>query len=237
MDQLLQHPPPMPWRLRAHGVTLITLHKVDVDRARAWVPPEYPILQFWPGKTIGGLWAAKYGPGSDLQYNELIAACATVWYRGRPAPWATHLYVDNPLSVRGGRELIGAPKHLAPFTSDTSARTRITIGDPQRPICRISYGRQLWVCRMGVRLPALHLDFRNPGRVSVHGNEVRGRIGLTHANVEIPEDSPLRALGLGRPLVSVCGRELEAVFGGAPFLPHRSVPILTPSPEAATLQP
>ena len=227
----------MPWRLEPEGVTLITLHTVDVDRARAWVPPEYPILQFWPGKTMGGLWVAKYGPGSDLQYNELIAACATVWYRGRPAPWATHLYVDNPLSVRGGRELIGAPKDLAPFTRHANARSHITVGDPQHPICRISYGRQLWLWRVGVRLPALHLDVRNPGRVSVHGNEVRGRIGFTRARVDIPEGSPLHALGFGRPLMSVCGKGVEAVFGGAPFLPHDSVPSLTPSLKAATLQP
>lgn len=223
MGQRLGDPPQMPWRLWAPGITLITLHTVDVDRVRAWVPPEYSILQFWPGKTIGGLWVAQYGPGSDLQYNELIAACATVWYRGRPAPWATHLYVDNPLSVRGGRELIGAPKELAPFTREPGIRTHITVGDPRHPICRMSYGRQLWLWRMRARLPALHLDVRNPGWVSVHGNQIQGRIGLARAEVTIPEGSPLRVLGFGRPLLVACGWEVEALFGGAPFLPQHSI--------------
>lgn len=215
----------MPWRLKPQGVTLITLHVVDVGRARAWVPPEYPILRVWPGKTIGGLWVAEYGAGSDLQYNELIAACATVWYRGRPAPWATHLYVDNPLSVRGGRELLGAPKELAPFTHQEDARTHITVGDPQSPICRISYRRQLWLWRMGARLPALHRDVRTPGQVSVHGNEVRGRVGIARTQVEISEDSPLHALGFGPPLLGIVGRDVEAIFGGAPFLPQHTLTI------------
>lgn len=215
----------MPWRLRPNDVALITLHIVDVDRARAWVPPEYPIVRFWPGKTIGGLWVAEYGPGSDLQYNELIVACATVWYRGRPAPWATHLYVDNPLSVRGGRELLGAPKELAPFTRQPGARAHIAVGDPQSPICRISYGRQLWLWRMRVRLPALHKDMRTLGQISVHGNEVRGRVGLARAQVEIPESSPLHALGFGPPLLGVCGKDVEALFGGAPFLPPHTLTI------------
>ena len=215
----------MPWRLKPRGITLVTLHIVDVHRARVWVPPEYPILQFWPGKTIGGLWVAEYGPGSDLQYNELIAVCATVWYRGRPAPWATHLYVDNPLSVRGGRELIGAPKELALFTREAGTRTHITVGDLERPICRISYGRQLWLWRMRTRLPALHRDVRLPRQISVHGNEMRGRMGLARAQVEVPESSPLRALGFGPPLLGIVGRDVEALFGGAPFLPQHTLTV------------
>lgn len=219
----------MPWHLVPKGITLVTLHAVDIRRAREFVPSEYRIVSFLPDRTIGGLFLAEYGPGSDLEYNELIASCATVWYEGRLAPWVTHLYVDSPESVEGGRRMLGVPKHLARFTREaapeTGVRNRITVGEADRLICRIRYGRQLWLWRQRVRLPALHGDVRDPSGSTVvaHGNELRGRFGLTRATVEIPQGSPLAMLGFGKPLLSVCGRDMEAMLGGAPFLPPQTV--------------
>lgn len=218
--------PPVPWRLRAPGVVLATLHSVEVERARAVVPPGLSIARFLPGRTLGGLFLAEYGPGSDLEYRELIVSGATVWHRGRPAAWVTHLFVDSPASVEGGRALLGAPKHLARFSRGEGPGSPVTVGEADRPVCRLEHGRQLWLWRQRVRLAALHRDVRDPsGRtVSVHGNELRGRWGVTRARVEIPEGSPLRDLGFGRPLLGLCGREVEAVLGGAPFLPLHTLP-------------
>lgn len=223
----------MPWHLEPCGVIPVTLHWVEVDRARGFVPPEFSVVAFRPGKTIGGLFTAEYGPGSELEYNELIASCATVWYRGRLAAWTTHVYVDNPESVRGGRQLLGVPKHFAPFTREIGTRNRITVGEMDRPICRIAYGRPLWLWRQRLRLAALHLDARDPsGATAVaHGNELRGRLGLLRATVEIPAESPLSVLGFGPPLLSLCGRGVEATLGGAPFLPPRTVPVTPPDGE------
>lgn len=216
--------PPFPWRLRAPGVSLATLHPVRVERARGFVPEAFRILPCWPGWTLGGLFLAEYGEGSDLRYRELVACCATVLHRGRPAAWATHLYVDSPDSVAGGRRLLGAPKELAPFRWEES---RVVVGDPARPVCRVEWGRPLWLWRQRVRFAALHPDVRTPGApaVRVHGNELRGRVGLARARVEVPEGSPLTALELGKPLPGVCVRGMEAVLGGAPFLPARTLPV------------
>jgi acetoacetate decarboxylase len=216
----------MPWRLRARGVVLVTLHWVDVERARALVPSDLSIVQLLPGKTVGGLFLAEYGPGSELEYNELIVSGATVWHRGRPSAWITHLFVDHPTSVEGGRALLGAPKHLAHFSRDGGPESPVTVGEAERPVCRLSHGRQLWLWRQRVRLAALHRDVRDPsGRtISVHGNELHGRWGVTRARVEVAEGAPLRDLGLGEPLLSLCGRNVEAVLGGASFLPLRSRP-------------
>ncbi len=230
--------PRMPWQLRARGPLLVALHWVDVECARAQVPLELRIIPFLPGRTVGGLFLASYGPGSDLEYHELIVSAAAVWHRRRPCAWVTHLFVDSQLSVEGGRSLLGAPKHLARFAWDASAR-RVTVGGPERPICRLSYGRQIWLWRQRVRLLALHRDVRDPdGRTaSVHGNELRARWGLTRARVEIPEESPLRNLGFGQPVLGGCGREADLLLGGAPFLPLERVPVsaggATPLPQSS----
>lgn len=219
--------PNMPWRLRSRGIVVASLHWTDIRRARALVPPELSVIPFLPGRTIGGIFLAEYGPGSDLQYNELIVGAATVWHCGRPALWVTHLFVDDPAALAGGRALLGAPKHLAP---STRAEGKITVGDPDAPVCRARYRPRLWLWKQRVRLTALHRDVRelSGGSAALHGEELAGRWGLAEVEVEIPPESPLLRLGLGDPIAGFCGRDVELLLGGAPFLPLRFLPV-TPS--------
>lgn len=216
--------PAMPWRLRSRGMVVASLHWVDARRARAVVPPELPIVRLLPGWTIGGLFLAEYGPGSDLQYNELIVGTATVWHRGRPALWVSDLFVDDALSVGGGRALLGAPKHLQPFARRDG---EIVVGDPAAPVVRARYRPRLWLTRQRVRLSAVHRDVRDPtGSTAVlHGGELKGRWGLARVGVEIPPASPLHRLGIGGTLAGFCGGDVELLLGGAPFLPLHSFPV------------
>jgi acetoacetate decarboxylase len=217
--------PPMPWHLVTRGVTLATLHLVEVERARALVPPGLRVVSVLPGYTVGGLFVAEYGAGSGLLYNEVIAAGALVWHERRPRPWIAHLYVDSHDSVRGGRDLLGAPKEFAPFARDARDPGAVVVGHPERPICRFRMGRKWWLWRQRLRIVALHRDVRHPSgaAVVVQGSELRGRGGVTHARVEIPPDSPLHPLGFSRPLLALCARGVEAVLGGAPFHPARTI--------------
>jgi acetoacetate decarboxylase len=228
----------MPWHLVTHGATLISLHWLATERARAWVPAQIGILPMLPRRTIGGLFLAEYGPGSDLQYNELIAACATVWHARRPCAWVTHLFVDSHASVNGGRTLLGAPKSYAPFRRESfsGGGRRITIGTPERPICTVQVAAKQWLLpwRPRLRVIALHRDARDPLRAVVHGNQLRGRLGIARARLEIPEQSPLYSLGFGRPLLTLCARDVEAVLGGAGFRPIETVRLVGP-PAAAEL--
>jgi acetoacetate decarboxylase len=206
--------PPMPWRLVTRGVTLCTLHPVPVERARERVPAGLRLVTVWPGYTLGGLFLAEYGPGSDLEYNELIVAGAMVWHGGWPCPWITHIYVDSEASVRGGRELMGVPKLHAPFTRQAGGAGRVVVGDPADPVCAMEAGPRVWLWRQALRLTALHADVRDPGGAVVSSrNRVEGRGGITRVGVAIPRGSPLHPLGLGRPLLALCARDLVAELG------------------------
>jgi hypothetical protein len=223
--------PPMPWHLVTRGTTLITLHPVRIRDARQWVPRRFRILPIVPGYTLGGLFVTDYGPGSDLQYNELIAAGAAVWHDRRLCPWVTHLFVDSEASVEGGRKLLGVPKRLASFTRDRGEQgDRVTVGEAGRPICTFEVNRRLWLWRQRLRAVSLHQDVRDDeGRTVVaQGNELNGGFGAARARVEIAADSPLKGLGLGRPLLAGCARDLEAVLGGAPFYPSRTLTMEEP---------
>lgn len=216
--------PPMPWRLRAKGEAVATLHWVDVDRVRTIVPRGLRVVRFLPGRTLGGLFLAEYGPGSEMCYGELIVGAATVWYAGRPCLWVTDLLVDSERSVDGGRSLLGAPKRLARFSRDADGRS-VTVGDPERPICRVSWSRRVPLWRHRARLVALHRDVRDAtgSLVCAHGNAMHGRWAVARVETAFPGASPLRDLGLGNPVIGVCGTGVELLLGGAPFFPLRHV--------------
>lgn len=226
------HLPAFPWRLRVQGMALVSLHWVEAERARRWIPPGRALVQPWPGRTLGGVFVARYGPGSVLRYRELIAGCATVWHRGRPALWASHVLVDDAVSLEAGRTLLGVPKEPASFVGEVEDAVRVE--QAGRLVCRLRPRRPLWLWRQRVRFAALHLDARDPsgGTVSVHGNQAEGRVGLAGVEVEIPPESPLAELGLGRPLLGLCARDVEAVLGGAPFLPAHTEPASPPGAQA-----
>lgn len=214
--------PPMPWRLRAKGEVVATLHWVDVDRIRTIVPRGLRVVRFLPGRTLGGLFLAEYGPGSEMCYRELIVGAATVWYAGRPCLWVTDVLVDSERSVDGGRCLLGAPKRLARFSWDSDGGS-VTVGEPGRTICRLSWSRRVPLWRQRARLVALHRDVRDGSGalVCAHGNEIGGRWAVARVETAFPAGSGLRGLGLGKPVLGVCGTGVELLLGGAPFFPLR----------------
>jgi acetoacetate decarboxylase len=218
----------MPWPLRAPGPVLASLHWVEANHARQLVPPEFRLLRFLPGWTIGGLLLARYGPGSALEYSELVVGAATVWHGRGPALWVTDLFVDNPDSVEGGRTLLGAPKRLAAFSWEED---EVTVAESGSPICRVRHrpGLRLW--RQRLRLVALHRDVRDPSAATaaLHGQTLTGRWRLASLDVDVPEGSPWEWLTSRKPIVGLRGRDVELLLGGAPFQPLRLLPIVPPT--------
>ncbi len=90
-------------------------------------------------KTLGGVYLSYYGSGSALEYSELIIIGAIAGYQGKFGGWVTHIYVDNPDSVAGGREIWGLPKELAEFSWEAIALLCVkAIG----LLCSLNYGQQ-----------------------------------------------------------------------------------------------
>src|SRR5690349_21774012 len=105
--------PPAPWRLR--GASVQSLRLVRVEQAHRFVPAGVRIVPVVPRRTLAAMYCARYEAGSTLQYSELAMAPALVRTRGKIGFWISHLYVDNPVSVAGGRETWHLPKQLAAF--------------------------------------------------------------------------------------------------------------------------
>lgn len=200
--------PPAPWVLR--GFAMQTVQPVDIDRVRTHIPSELEIVSFFPGKTLGGIYVATYGTGSALQYSELIVVSALTRQADRFGAWISHIYVDNPDSVAGGREIWGLPKELANFEWQLGKPHCVTVWQQGRRLCKFNANWQL----PGVPIPFTLGSFSHfDTNLLWFSAESRLRLSAIGAVVEIPPESPFYSLALNQPWLSFYGDELDLQVG------------------------
>ena len=199
--------PPPPWNLR--GEAAILAAPVRVADARRFDVPAGARLLSAGGWTLGGVLLARYDETATLPYHELIVFSGLALAGGRPGFVVSHIYVDSPASVRGGREIWGLPKELASFTwSPKDVRVE-------------QDGRPLLAARLRRRAPRLVLPLVAPvagdrAGVTVHAAGTgRMRAALALARLEVPPASPFAGLGLDGSRAGVAGDRLDLRFPGA----------------------
>ncbi|MFQ4142762.1 acetoacetate decarboxylase family protein [Chlorogloeopsis sp. ULAP02] len=192
--------PPAPWILQ--GYALISLHLLNIDRVRHLIPSELEIISVWPGKTVGGIYLSYYGSESELEYSELIVVPAFVGDRGAVGGWVSHIYVDNPDSVAGGREIWGLPKELAQFTWEKD--NSVVVSQNNQILCSLKYNQPLFAWRQW--LGGSSFSAKNSELLTFIA-ELESNLGLISSKLEVPVDSPFSSLGFKQPFLSVqCDR-------------------------------
>jgi len=185
--------PAPPWHL--HGRALFALYFVDLPLARPFVPPELDLVTVLPGKTLGGVYAARYQPGSTLDYSELLVVPALARYGDSFGAWISHIYVDSSESLAGGREIWGLPKELAVFDWEQEF---VSISQDGEQLAMLHYH------------PWLHLP--SPIRPQLAGTvfgcragqllhftgEFQGRLSAARCRLSLPEGSSLTSLHFGQ---------------------------------------
>jgi acetoacetate decarboxylase len=196
--------PPAPWTLQ--GRALLSPQWIDCAQVRPLLPPELRIVSPWPGKTLGGLYLATYGSGSTLEYNELIVVAGLVRRGRRFGIWVSHIYVDSPASMAGGREIWGLPKELAQFAWEPDS---VTVRQSDRLLCRLRYSppRNLW--RQKFSLPAFSLLH---SQLLFFQGRIVSRLGLVRARWEVPAESPFAALGLDGARLTISQEPMHAII-------------------------
>lgn len=184
--------PPAPWHLQ--GFAYQTLHLVDSERIRPQVPSQLDIVPLFPGKTLGGVYVASYGVGSTLSYNELIVISGLVHYSGQVGCWISHIYVDHPSSVAGGREIWGLPKEYAQFDWRTDSLPSVTVRQGTETLCHLRCPWQIWGWRQGITVPVF--SFRKPTLLRFNG-QGSCTPRLAGIELEIPAESAFAGLELG----------------------------------------
>ena len=185
--------PPAPWVLK--GFALQALQLVDSAKARSLIPAPLRVVPVLPGKTLGVVYVASYGPGSDLSYNELIVAPALTRYGRHIGFWISHIYVDHSDSAAGGREIWGLPKQLAQFTWQAGEPGHVSVRQHEQVICTLHYGRRQRLWRQGLFVPALSML---GARLLWFKGTIRAQLGFGKGRVDVPPASPIAALSLTR---------------------------------------
>lgn len=183
--------PPAPWRLK--GSAAIQLQVLSTVRARGLVPPELALVHIAPRKTIGGLFLATYGVGSTLEYHELIVIPALVRRGARIGAWISHIYVDEPPSMEGGRRIWALPKEIAAFDQTDDGSTTIRQG--KTTLCVFHPAQTRGVTSMPVLTSVL--SKRNGKVIWFRGNGTAS-LGTARGEVEVPKSSPFSGLDFGR---------------------------------------
>lgn len=186
--------PQAPWTLQGYG--LQTLHLLEIDRIRSTIPADLEIVSVFPGKTVGGVYLASYQSGSTLIYNELIVISGMVRHKDQVGGWVSHIYVDNPDSVAGGREIWSLPKELAEFTwqLDNQPSVRVTQGETLLCTCACNWQFPGWQ----QSLPFSSFSQRGSQLLCFNGKG-KLKFNLAGLRLSIPAASPFADLGLGQP--------------------------------------
>ncbi len=210
--------PVAPWQL--YGTALQSLHAIDLATARQFVPLDFELVSMLPGKTFGSLYLSVYEAGSTLQYHELIVAPALVRYRDKIGAWISHIYVDNPASVAGGRNIWGLPKELADFTWHDR---EIVVSQGHNSLCRVDRSTTILPLSFWGKLKISGDVFGSLERdLLAFQGDVSTELQWTPFQLSIPVGSPFAAVNLGHPWLTIQLAQLH-LTANAPTIVGRAM--------------
>lgn len=205
-DAEMEHPyPPAPWHLQ--GIAFQSFLPIPLEQARLAVPRDLELVPIFPGYTLGSLYLSRYEVGSILIYSELIVACGFAQFNGKTAAWISHIYVDSPNSVAGGRQIWGLPKELAHFDWQPGCVT-VTQGD--RELCQFHHNKwgiplSLWRSTQleGMVFSGLEAD------ILKFTSYFQAKLRWIRSRIQIPEVSPFAPLLSAKPWLTLHMQNLQ----------------------------
>jgi acetoacetate decarboxylase len=197
--------PPAPWHLYGHA--LQSNHLVDLARAKEFVPADLEIVAVLPGKTLGSMYLSVYDANSTLEYHELIVAAALVRYQGKIGSWISHIYVDHPESVAGGRNIWGLPKEMADFTWNDQD---VTVSQGDRSLCQVQYGQGGLPLSFGGKSKIIGNVFAGLSEdILAFAGDFEAGLKWISCDITIPTESPFAKLNLGHSWLTLQFNELH----------------------------
>lgn len=206
--------PPAPWHLTGTmTVSLFTVPLTHVPHLAQALPLDHALVRLGRNAVVG-LAVARYEPGGDLAYDELLIAVLT--RRGLTLrATVTQIWVDSPASRAGGRALWAIPKELATShrraTDLPADQTAFRLPDGA-PILRLDRhaGRRLTPGRVPIPVATAQRD--GSATVTAH-NTVTATVRTARARWQVAVDGPLGWLAGRRPLGAVTLTDARLTFG------------------------
>ncbi|MGB5595412.1 MAG: acetoacetate decarboxylase family protein [Crocosphaera sp.] len=189
--------PPAPWHLK--GYAFNSFHLLDIEKVRPMIPSDLEIVSLLPGKTLGNVYVSAYTEGSILEYNELIISPALVRYQKMVGSWISHIYVDDPDSVAGGKEIWGLPKEMADFSWQKNQK-----------LCQFNWKKGL--LNLGTwwqqTITGKVLSGIDEKRL-LFKSQFKSPIQLVQGIINIPSNSPFYCLQINQPFITLNFKKLN----------------------------
>jgi acetoacetate decarboxylase len=201
--------PAAPWNLKGYAIQ--TLNLLDIKRSRQVMPSELEIVSVLPGKTLGGIYLSVYEADSLLQYNELIVVAGLTRYQNQFGSWISHIYVDNEVSVAGGREIWQLPKEMADFSWQ---KGQVTVRHQDYPLCNLQFSRNWYHLASWWQQKFTANAFSSLSTdLLLFNNSFSSQFSLLSGELTIPQNSPFASLNLGQPWLTIKMDNLNLIAG------------------------
>ncbi len=191
--------PPEPWRLC--GRLSVSLWWVPARQLP--VVPDGTVPVRVGGSGLIGTAFVEYGPGSVLEYNELLVA-VLVRRGARLRACVSQIWVDSGSSRQGGRELWSIPKETATFEISTGVLR--------------AQGIATAATTEGVTVPGTwpfryKIAQQAPGGLQESRVRLRSRLTVRRATWQVDRPGPLDWLDGHRPFLSLGVDDFDMRFG------------------------
>ncbi|HEY9639250.1 MAG TPA: acetoacetate decarboxylase family protein [Coleofasciculaceae cyanobacterium] len=200
--------PSAPWNLQGHAFQTVNL--LHIDRVQPFIPAELQIVSVVPGKTLGGMYVGCYGADSTLSYSELIVVSAIVQKAGQLGAWISHIYVDNPDSVDGGRNIWGLPKQLAQFRWGLEKKPQVQVYQGDTLLCTLGNAWKFPGWQQSLKLPVFSMLH---SKLMTFEGQATFNFYLAGIDLQVPSQSPFAELGVEHPLLGFYLEPLHLVAG------------------------
>ncbi len=204
--------PDLPWRLRGKGPLYGGLFLARVKNLRRYIPPQLKIVRVLPGRTLGFYYLCRFGPGSEIEYNELVLFPALVRYGSKIGFWGEVMYVDNPDAKVGIYERSGVPKTLADFEFGASLH-RVTVLRDGRALASVRYEPRPRIATKKTKVLKFGRGFgATPEKIFYMAGRFSGRVQLRRTRLVIPSGSPHDLKYIGRTFLGFSLDAFKAVL-------------------------
>lgn len=195
--------PPEPWNLA--GDAFVSGWRLPVN-ALPELPPQVRPVSLAGSGFVFTAWV-DYQRSGLLAYRELMATVA-VRNGTRPAACITHIWVDSPVSLAGGRALWNIPKDLAEFEFSHEPEFSASLRTGEGVIAEASYRT---VAGSPWAVPsAFSVVQAGPRRSPVR---VKGKPAAARTAWKINADGPLAFLSGRKPFASFAIHGFDMRFG------------------------
>ena len=191
------------------NLCIMIFYLMPVGDMRQGLNPSLKIIEFLPGMTIGGLYAARYGRSADESISEFALLRAYAEYRGRKGFLLEHFMGDK----NGVGE--GCGKGL--FSWDIDKNTiDLEVADVNGPVAGVRVRPLIKDVPFQANFPFLCMKGEN---VVFTQNHFISKLSISSTTVRIPDGSPLKDAPLKIKLLSSFWETSNVIIKETEYVP------------------